>query len=366
MEGSQPQLRYVVIGVGAGVFTMHRPALQQPGIQVIAVSDINAETGQQRAAEFHCAFYSDYRQMLSEVQPDIALILTPHPLHASIAIDCLQAGCHVLVEKPMAVQVAEADAMIAAARQQQRLLGVVFQHRFRPEMLAAHELIHSGKLGKIQHVDMSVIWTRPASYYQVAPWRGTWKGEGGGVSMNQGAHNLDLLCYLLGLPTRVYAWTRRLQHTIETEDTVQAMLEWSNGALGSLHLSTAEAKQPESLKIAGTRGYLEIIDGRPALHILDTDLETFIATSQEPFSAPSAHSEQVISGDSKGNHSAVHRQFYEAVAQGHPFTSEGEQGRMELELTNAIIYSGLTHQEVELPLNRQRYADLLAHKQEGA
>ena len=263
----------------------------------------------------------------------------------------------------MAAQVAEADAMIEAAQRHQRLLGVVFQHRFRPEMQAAYKLVQGGTLGTIQHVDLTAIWTRPASYFAQVPWRGTWKGEGGGVSMNQGAHNLDLLCYLLGVPERVYAWTRRQVHAIETEDTVQAMLEWQNGAIGSLHLSTAEMMQPEHIRIVGTRGYLDIVDGKPDLQLLDEDLKDFIATSPEPFSAPRSHSVPVVLEDSQGNHSTVHRQFSQAILSGTTFTSTGAQGRMELELANALIYSSHTQRPVTLPLNREDYTKFLLELQ---
>jgi len=109
------KLKHVIIGVGAGVLDMHRPALGLATTELVGVSDINTETGYQRAKELDCAFYADYLAMLAETKPDVAVILTPHPFHALMAIDCLQAGAHVLVEKPMAVQAAEADAMVEAA-----------------------------------------------------------------------------------------------------------------------------------------------------------------------------------------------------------------------------------------------------------
>ena len=109
------KLRYVVIGAGAGVFNMHRPALQLDEVDLVALSDIKQANIQDKLAEFECGFYIDHQQMLQEVQPDVAVILTPHPLHAQQTIDCLEAGCHVLVEKPMAIEVAEADQMILAA-----------------------------------------------------------------------------------------------------------------------------------------------------------------------------------------------------------------------------------------------------------
>lgn len=354
------QLRHVVIGAGAGVLNMHLPALKQSIVKMVGVSDIHAEPGQQRAQELGCAFYTDYHQMLTEVKPDIAVITTPHPLHATIAIDCLRAGSHVLVEKPMAVQVAEADAMIETATQHKRLLGVVFQHRFRPEIQTARKLLQEGRLGALQHVEMTALWPRPASYFQQAPWRGTWAGEGGGVVMNQASHNMDVLCYLMGMPTRVVAWTRRLLHTIETEDTVQAMLEWPAGVIGSFHTSTAEAYQPEYLKIVGTGGYLEIIGGEISVQLLEMDLREFVVTSSDPYSTPASHPASVELVESTGNHIAVYRNFHDAILHGSPFTSAAAQGRMELELANAIIYSSATHTTVELPLDRQKYTSLLA------
>ncbi len=272
MEAKQARLRYAIIGAGAGVFNMHRAALQLPEIDLVALSDINPTIGQQRAVELDCAFYSDHHQLLTEIQPDVAVIMAPHPLHARLAIDSLEAGCHVLVEKPMAIQVAEADAMIETAQQQQRLLGVVYQQRFRPEIRQAHDMLHAGRLGHIQHIAMSAVWTRTASYYKSAGWRGTWIGEGGGVLMNQAPHQLDLLCHLVGLPTRVFGWTRTSLHAIETEDTVQATLEWPDGALGSLHISTAEADQAEYMKIVGTQGQLELRNGHLTCQLLETDL----------------------------------------------------------------------------------------------
>lgn len=353
------QLRYAVIGAGASVLSMHRQALALPAIQVVAVSDIVPALGEQRASELNCAFYADHRRLLAEVHPDVAVVMTPHPFHASIAIDCLAAGSNVLVEKPMAVQVAEADAMLAASTEHQRLLGVIFQRRFRPEIRAARALIQSGQLGRIQHIDMTAVWTRTERYYKSAGWRGTWSGEGGGVLMNQAPHQLDMLCHLVGLPARVFAWTRRLLHSIETEDTVQAALEWPQGALGSLHISTAEADKPEYLKIVGTRGQLELEAGKLTLRKLDADLVDFIATSPEAMAAPKMLDVQVELEAGKGDHTAVYQAFNAALLQGSPFTSAGAEGRMSLELANALIYSNYTHEPIELPLDRQKYAALL-------
>ena len=352
-------LRHVVIGVGAGVFKIHRPALQLETAQLVAVSDINVELGQQRAAELGCVFYADYQKMLAETQPDVAVVITPHPFHASIAIDCLRAGCHVLVEKPMAVQVAEADAMVKAATQADRLLAVNFQSRHSPEVRTAYNLIQEGRLGTIQHIHMAQTWTRAGIYYQLATWRGTWAGEGAGVLLNQAPHNLDLLCHLLGMPHQVVAWTRTLLHQIETEDTVQAMLEWPSGALGSLHISTAEAGRPSGIEILGTGGRLQLGPGELFFERFEPDVGEHIRYSSEPFSAPSVHPTLVEIEAGVGNHVSVYRNLHEAILQGAPVMADGVEGRMSLELANAMIYASYTQSEVELPLDRQQYAALL-------
>ncbi len=355
----QQRLRHAVIGAAAGVFSMHREALKLPEVDLVAISDINVEAGEQRAQELNCSFYADHRALLEAEHPDVVTIMAPHPFHAPIAIDALHAGSHVLVEKPMAVQVAEADAMVEAANETQRLLGVIFQQRFRPEVRAAHRLIQEGQLGEIQHVEMAVAWTRTALYYNQATWRGTWSGEGGGVLMNQAPHNFDILCHLVGLPVRVFAWTRNLLHHIETEDTVQAMLEWSNGAMGSLHISTAEADMPESIKIAGTRGNLEIRPKQLIFRQLDSELAEFIATSPKAMAAPRAQQIPIELEQIQGNHVTVYRNFYDAILRNGTFTSAGAEGRMSLELANSFIFSNYNHTEVELPLDRQKYAELL-------
>src|SRR5205814_1276819 len=121
--------RFVVIGVAASIFPTHRRAQIAEDINVVAACDLRAEAGKQRAAEIGCDFYEDYHEMLEKIKPDAAVIVTPHPQHPGIAIDCLRAGCHVLVEKPMAADVAAADQMIAEAEKNGRILAVNFQHR---------------------------------------------------------------------------------------------------------------------------------------------------------------------------------------------------------------------------------------------
>lgn len=361
MQLSNPQrLRYVVVGAGAGIFTSHRPALALPEIDLVAMSDVNAERGQPVADELGCAFYLDYKQMLAETRPEVAVLLTPPFLHASIACACLEAGCHVLTEKPMAVQVAEADEMIATARRCQRLLGVVFQQRNRPEIQAARKLLREGIIGDVQRVELTAVWPRPASYFALASWRATWTGEGGGVLTNQAAHNLDLLCYLLGSPQRLFAWTRRQVHQIETEDTVQAQMEWANGALGSVHISTAQADEDERWKIVGSRGLLEMGRGKLQALTLDLAMREYASVALDPYASPARSPFPITLEAGRADHIPIYHSFNQAILSQTSDYCDGEQGRAGLELANAMIYSNYQHCEVELPLDRPAYAALLA------
>lgn len=363
---STHRLRHAIVGIGAGILSAHMPALQQMAtLTVVGGSDVSAAVGTARAQELGCPFFTDHRQLLAATKPDVTVILTPHPFHAAISIDALNAGSHVLVEKPMAVQVREADAMIAAAQQNQRLLAINFQQRFRPEVEAARQLITTGRLGEIQRVTQVEPWLRTVAYYKSAGWRGTWQGEGGGVLMNQAPHSLDLLCHLVGMPKRVVAWNRTLRHSIQVEDTSMAMLEWENGALGTLFFSTAEAG-PRRIEIVGTGGILTIHeDGTLRFQRYEPELREHIAHSPERFAAPAIVEEAVPLGHGLGKHTEVYQDFHRAILAGTAVRADGVEGRMSLELANAIIYSSYTGAPVELPLDRAGYTALLAELQAG-
>ncbi|MSP13713.1 MAG: Gfo/Idh/MocA family oxidoreductase [Chloroflexi bacterium] len=352
-------LRFAIIGVGAGIFKLHRPGLAAIGADIVGVSDVNQEMGRRRAAELGCPFYADSHEMLLQTQPEVVSIITPHPFHAPLAIDSMRAGAHVLVEKPIAIQVAEADKMVETARETGRLLAVNYQMRHRPEIQAIHRLIQEGSLGILQHVDMVATWLRTAAYYKSGGWRGTWSGEGGGVLMNQAPHNLDLLCYFFGLPSRVVGWTRTLLHPLETEDTAQAMLEWPDGLLGSLHISTAEAGQPERLEITGTHGFIQLTKDAFVLNQFERDLREHIIISPGGFDAIGWSPATVELAKGSGDHLAVYRNLQDAIRNGAPLTASGESARMSLELANSMIYSSYKRTEVQLPLDRQKYAALL-------
>ena len=255
--------------------------------------------------------------------------------------------------------------MSAAAEANEKHLAVSFQQRFRPEIRVARELLQSGKLGRLLHVDMFINWFRTRAYFQSARWRATWSGEGGGVLVNQGIHDLDVLCYLFDSPKRLTAWTRTHLHDIEVEDTVQAMLEWES-FLGSFHTSTAEAGRKDSLDIVGTKGTLRVTPGGLIGNVFDVPLERFITESKSAWEQPTMKPLEQSLPEGKGDHVSIYKHFHDALLNDEPLLISGQEARKSLELANAMIYSSYTKETVELPLDSQRYGELLEGLKQGA
>lgn len=353
-------LRYGIIGCAAGIAQSHLKALAGlPHAQVVGMADINPEKGAQRAREIGCPFFPDHREMLAKVKPDVAVICTPHPFHAALAIDSFSAGAHVLTEKPLAVQVAEGDAMIAAADQAGRLLAVNYQFRFKAIAEQARALIQSGEIGSLIRVLCVEPWFRTAAYYRSASWRGTWEGEGGGVLMNQAPHTMDLLCHLVGLPAKVWGWTRTRYHQMECEDSAQAMFEYPNGAPGYLTVSTVEAGVPLRIQVIGDRGGLEIVGEELFHYHFATPLLEYMKTSPEMWKPPGVRREPVKLEGKGGGHHDVYRDLEQAIREGRQPRANGREALQSLELANAIILSSYTAAAVSLPVDRAAYAALL-------
>lgn len=362
-------LRYALIGCGAQIAPSHIAAIAQlPHADLVGMADIAAEAGMARAAAAGCPFFTDHRALLEQTRPDVAVVCAPHPLHAPLTMDCLNAGAHTLVEKPIAVEVAEADAMIAAASAAERMLAVSFQHRFDPAIEAMRQFIARGDLGALVRVECVEPWFRTDAYYRSASWRSTWQGEGGGVLLNQAIHTLDALCYLIGLPTAVLGWVHVAGHPVECEDTAQAMLEYANGAHGFTHVSTVEAGAPRHIQIVGDRAILDLTGDNLVITRFSPGLSAYRHASAELFGEPDTASERIavpptpLFGE---GHALVHRDFYEAIVSGGAPRCDGVSGRMSLELANAVVLSSCAQATVRLPLDRRAYSALLAELRAG-
>lgn len=252
------EVRFGLIGCGR-VSPRHVQSVQElPDTRLVAVTDVIEPRAQRYARETGAVAYTDYRRMLERTDIDVVTICTPSGLHASMAIDALEAGKHVLCEKPMALSLADADRMIAAARATGRKLCIVLQNRYNPPMQDLRHTLDTGKLGRLLLGNATVRWFRPQEYYEDG-WHGTLAMDGGAI-MNQSIHHVDALQWLMGDPLSVFAYTGTLAHRMEAEDAGVAAIRFKNGALGSVEGSTLT--YPENLEgsvaVFGERGSIKI------------------------------------------------------------------------------------------------------------
>jgi UDP-N-acetyl-2-amino-2-deoxyglucuronate dehydrogenase len=357
------RLRYGVIGAGV-VAPLHLEAIGAlEDVELVGISALDLELATATALAAGCAALADHRELLA-LEPDVIVICTPHPSHPVLTIEALEAGAHVLVEKPLAPEVREADAMIEAADRAGRLLGVCFQQRFRPVIAAARELIASGRLGELVRASIADPLYRPNSYYGTASWRGTWEGEGGGVLMNQAPHTLDLLCHLAGPPATVWGVSGRRSQPMEAEDTATALLEYGNGAVGTLAVSTTEPGT-QRIELVGDRGRIEIVGETLAFQRFEPPLSEHLPTATGMFDQPAIVSESVELPAGRGDHLDVHQDFAAAIRAGTVPRVPARDALWSLELANAIVLSTHTEQAVPLPVDRDAYAALLADLRSG-
>jgi predicted dehydrogenase len=360
------KVRFGVVGVGGmgGGHARSIPGLEE--CELAAVTDVNEETAQRVAGETGARAFTDYKQMLRKAELDAVLIATPHYFHPPVAEFAAKQGVHVLSEKPIAVSVAAADKMVNACRENNVLLGVMFQQRTEAFRLAMKRIIDAGELGEIHRISMSAPWYRPQAYYDSGAWRGTWKGEGGGILMNQAPHSLDQFLWLGGQPKKIQAIASTRLHQIEVENTSVAIADYGDGKIGWFHASTSEVPGGERIEVAGDKGVL-VFDGKLRFYELDEPLSQHLTTSTEKFGSPSGKWRDVEYDKADASHSEVTKAFARAVSSGDAsqMIADGEDGLRALELANAILLAGYTRREVELPLSRSRYERMLKQLQKG-
>lgn len=361
-------LRYGLVGAGV-IGEIHLASLAGLDVEVVAVADPVAERRERLAQMSGGAAYADVETMLQRERLDLVIVGTPPPSHAALAIACLQAGAHVMVEKPIAVEVAEADAILRAAELAGRSAIVDLQYRYMPSVERAKALIDAGEVGRVLRASVSESMLRTAAYYRDTPWRGTWAGEGGGVLANQAPHALDVLCHLLGRPTQVVGWTRRQLHDMECEDTAVGLVEFEDGALAQVAFSTADPA-PFRVSLIGVRGELELSRGALALTTFEPDIETHVATEPIPWVAPGTRREQLAGIEEVSDpdlHVVLHRDVASALRDGRESRVTLAATLPALEVANALVQSAqLGGATVPLPLDRDRFARLVAERRNGA
>src|ERR1041385_2518140 len=233
--------------------------------------------------------YSDPEQMFRSGEVDAVIIATPHYQHTTLGISALQAGLHIMVEKPISAHKADAERLIATARKYpKQVFAGMFQLRTEPRYLKIQKLIREGHLGEITRIIWIITdWYRTDAYYASGGWRATWKGEGGGVLLNQCLHNLDTLAWLCGMPSKVRGFCALGRyHSIEVEDDVTAYLEYANGATGVFVTSTGEAPGTNRFEIAGTMGKIVLENNQLKFTRNEVSMIEFSKTAKVGFAKP--------------------------------------------------------------------------------
>jgi len=355
------EVRMGVIGLG-GMGAYHACYLRDgkvKGATLTAVSDIDLT----RLSDYPCAKpFTDSGDLIRSGEVDAVLIATPHYFHTSIGIDALSNGLHVLTEKPISVHKADCERLIAAHKDTKLVFAAMFNQRANPLYVKLKQMIDRGDLGELVRVTWIVThWFRTEAYYSSSAWRATWKGEGGGVLINQCPHQLDLLQWLAGMPNNVRAFCKfGSRHDIETEDEVTAYLEYPNGAVGHFITSTGEAPGVNRLEIAGEMGRVVVEDQKLRFIRNEVPATEFSRTSDLGFSAPDTWNIDVcVDVVGPAAHQYVTQDFVDAILKGGEPLVRGEEGVHSVELANAMVYSTLTDSTVELPLDGAAYEQAL-------
>ncbi len=322
-----------LIGGGNITDTHARAARAIPGVEIVAIYGTNADKVGRLCHEHRGAPYADLEAFLAHRPMDLVAIGSPSGLHAAHGIAAARRGLHVLVEKPIDITAARADALIAETERAGVKLGVFFQDRLKPAICRLKRLVDSGALGKPILADARVKWYRAPEYYAQSRWRGTLALDGGGALINQGVHTVDLLWWLCGNVARVQARMATSLHAIEAEDTLVAILEFASGALGVLQAATsAYPGYPRRLELTGSQGTLILEHDRLVGMDLREPRPDFIRDAKGDHNL-SASSPAV--SDARG-HQAVLEDFLRAIEHGSAPTCDARAARHSIALVEAI------------------------------
>ena len=337
-----------LIGGGNISETHARAAREITGLEISAVFGTNRERVARLAAEFGAVPFDDFAHFLAHRPMHFVAIGSPSGLHAEQGIAAAERGLHVLTEKPLDINTAQADALIAAVRDAGVKLGVFFQDRFKTDLMQVKNWMEAGLLGKLILADARVKWFRPENYYVDSRWRGTFRLDGGGALINQAIHTVDLLLWMCGEVSAVEAVQRTSLHKIEAEDTLAAILEFQNGAIGTLQATTSVYPgYPRRVELTGTEGTVIIEHDRLLAADLRHPPEDFRSTGNDQNASASSATVSDVRG-----HSAVLEDFVHAIETNASPRCSGVDGRRSVALVEAIYEACATRKRVELNSNK--------------
>ena len=345
-------MRYALIGCGR-ISPNHIVAARDNNLEMVAICDIIEKNMHDKIVKFHLPdsvhCYIDYKEMLKIEKPELVAIATESGKHADIALDCLDAGANVIIEKPIALSLSDADKVIAKAKAKGLKVCANHQNRFNKSIRKIREALEEERFGKLFHGTAHIRWARDHEYYDRAAWRGTWAQDGGAL-MNQCIHNIDLLRWMLGdeIDT-VYGITDRLKHNyIEAEDLGIAVISFKNGAYGIIEGTTNVYPKnlEETLYLFGEKGTVKA--GGTSVNIIEE--WNFSDVLDDPEEIKRKYGENPPNVYGYG-HTPLYADMIDAINNDREPYVNGEAGRRALELVLAIYKSAAIGQPVKLPLS---------------
>ena len=353
-------MRYALIGCGR-ISTNHIKAAVSNGLEIAAVCDIVPEH-MEAVLEKHdlqedkkIKRYTDYRQMVDEVKPELVSIATESGLHGEIALYCIENGVHTIIEKPMAMSLEEADKIISLAEEKKVKVSACHQNRFNIAVQEMRRALEAGRFGKLSHGSIHVRWNRNQEYYTQAPWRGTWAKDGGAL-MNQCIHGIDLLRWMMGDEVEsVYGVTKQqFHHYLEAEDIGMAVVKFKNGAVATIEGTTNVYPQnlEETLYLFGETGTVKL-GGKSTNNI---DVWNFADETEND--TKNKGLEEATSNVYGNGHTSLFADVIEAIETDRAPYVDAYAGRRALEMILAIYKSQKTGGVVTFPLKEFASVDM--------
>lgn len=353
-------MKYALIGCGR-ISTNHIKAAVNNQLEIVAVCDVLPEKmeellgkhGLEKDTSIHR--YADYKEMLEKEKPELVSIATESGIHAEIALHCIEKGVHVIIEKPMAMSMDDANQIIQRSEEKNVKVSACHQNRFNVAVQELRKAVEAGRFGRLSHGSIHVRWNRNKGYYEQAPWRGTWAQDGGAL-MNQCIHGIDLLRWMMGNEVEeVYGATRQQFHNyLEAEDIGMAVVKFKNGAIGTIEGTTNVYPQnlEETLFLFGESGTAKI-GGTSTNNI---DVWNFADETAED--AKNKGLEEATSNVYGNGHTSLFADMMDAIANDRKPYVDAVAGRNALEMILAIYKSQKTGQPVKLPLSEFASTDM--------
>lgn len=361
-------IRTAVIGVG-NMGSAHASCIAAnkiEGLTLTALCDLSADIQAFCRTVFpDIPCYASVDELLHANCADAAIVAVPHPAHSDVALKVLEAGLHVLVEKPIDITLFKAQQLCDAADWSGKTFAVMLNQRTNPLFRKAREIVQGGLLGELKRTVWIITnWYRTQHYYDSGAWRATWAGEGGGVLVNQAPHNLDLWQWICGMPQSVTAWCDVARyHRIEVEDEATILTRYANGATGVFITSTGESPGTNRLEISGTLGKLVLENGMLKWWRLKESERDFCFASQENFAHIPCDYQEFQPSEPETAHGGILRNWANAILHGEALLAPGRDGLNELEISNAAYLSQWTgHAPIALPFDPLAFDSLLAER----